>query len=84
MIIKAVKKPIEVEAILWDGTNKESIRDFVGIPYFYIGPNGKRIEVLNNGKWNIVEIGEYIIKGINGEFYPINPDTFLATYDVKP
>ena len=26
--------------------------------------------------------GDYIIKGINGEFYPCKPDVFEKTYDV--
>lgn len=26
--------------------------------------------------------GDYIIKGINGEFYPCKPDIFEKTYDV--
>lgn len=30
----------------------------------------------------MVSIGDYIIKGIQGEFYPCKPDIFEATYDV--
>lgn len=26
-------------------------------------------------------IGDYIIKGVKGEFYPCKPDIFLATYE---
>lgn len=26
-------------------------------------------------------VGDYIIKGVNGEFYPCKPDIFLATYE---
>ena len=28
------------------------------------------------------EIGDYIIQGIKGEFYPCKPDIFMATYDL--
>lgn len=28
--------------------------------------------------------GDYIIKGIKGEFYPCKPDIFAATYDPVP
>lgn len=28
------------------------------------------------------QFGDYIIKGIQGEFYPCKPDIFLATYEV--
>jgi len=28
-----------------------------------------------------VRVGDYVIKGIKGEFYPCKPDIFEATYD---
>jgi hypothetical protein len=28
------------------------------------------------------EIGDWIIKGVNGEFYPCKPDIFAKTYDL--
>mgnify|MGYP005868551545 FL=1 len=27
------------------------------------------------------EIGDYIIKGVKGEFYPCKPDVFAKTYE---
>lgn len=27
------------------------------------------------------QIGDYIIKGVQGEFYPCKPDIFAATYE---
>ena len=27
------------------------------------------------------DVGDYIIKGINGEFYPCKPDIFKKTYE---
>lgn len=29
----------------------------------------------------IANIGDYIIKGVNGEFYPCKPDIFEKTYE---
>ena len=29
----------------------------------------------------MVNYGDYIIKGVNNEFYPCKPDIFLATYE---
>ena len=31
---------------------------------------------------HVASIGDYIIKGVQGEFYPCKPDIFLATYEV--
>lgn len=28
------------------------------------------------------DIGDWIIRGVNGEFYPCEPDIFAATYEV--
>ena len=30
----------------------------------------------------VANVGDYIIKGVKGEFYPCKPDVFEATYDV--
>ena len=38
-----------------------------------------RIETLEGTM--IAEIGDFIIKGVNGEFYPCKPDIFEKTYE---
>ena len=30
------------------------------------------------------DVGDWIIRGVNGEFYPCKPDIFAATYDPAP
>ena len=30
----------------------------------------------------LASTGDYIIKGVNGEFYPCKPDVFAKTYEV--
>ena len=46
---------------------------------------GMRIHTLEDGKYgevkHIASIGDWIIKGVAGEFYPCKPDIFVATYD---
>lgn len=32
---------------------------------------------------HVASVGDYIIKGVKGEFYPCKPDIFEATYDVE-
>ena len=29
----------------------------------------------------LASMGDYIIKGVNGEFYPCKPDVFAKTYE---
>lgn len=48
--------------------------------------NGLNVPTLEDGKDNrakhVASIGDYIIKGIQGEFYPCKPDIFKQTYDL--
>ena len=30
----------------------------------------------------VASVGDYVIKGVNGEFYPCKPDIFHKTYEV--
>lgn len=97
---KATKKPVTIEAIKLNPTEK-SIRDcldFMGIPVSsklgHIHPDhftdycnavidaGMSIKTLeSDGETQVASIGDYIIKGVQGEFYPCKPDIFKATYN---
>lgn len=37
------------------------------------------IATLEDGHW--VDLGDWVIKGVQGEFYPCKPDIFEATYE---
>lgn len=47
--------------------------------------NGMDIYTLEDGKdrraKHVASIGDWIIKGVQGEFYPCKPDIFDATYE---
>lgn len=44
--------------------------------------NGLPLKTLeSNGETQIAGIGDYIIKGVKGEFYPCKPDVFALTYE---
>ena len=74
------KKPIIIEAVQWTGDNLEELRDFVPEEFRYnkvSEPMGIRtLEGVMT-----VSVGDWIIKGIQGEFYPCKPDIFEATYE---
>ena len=86
------KKPVVVEAIQWTGSNLEEIRNFVGsdlieecVELFDIKRTLKEMLVdiaIDTLEGTMrVDYGDYIIKGVKGEFYPCKPDIFLATYE---
>ena len=72
------KKPVEIEAVQWTGENLEEIKKFAGNSLTYIEQH-VIIETLEGCRR--VNKGDYIIKGIAGEFYPCKPDIFKATYE---
>ncbi len=86
------KKPVVVEAIQWTGSNLEEIRNFVGsdlieeyVELFDIKRTLKEVLVdiaIDTLEGTMrVDYGDYIIKGVKGEFYPCKSDIFLATYE---
>ena len=86
-IMRYRKKPIEIEAIQWTGDNADELKaftdgKFVKNPLVLSHsdlPPAYMIETPEGALSAIV--GDYIIRGVAGEFYPCKPDIFAATYD---
>ena len=81
---KFVKKPVVIEAIQYNGENIEAIEDFVGKKLSTVMASDVYVKLIiptleGNMK---ASKGDYIIKGIKGEFYPCKPDVFKSTYNV--
>lgn len=77
------KKPVVIEAIRWGGDNWDEIEKWC--PYGLSCMNGRDIIIDTLEGKMIANIGDWIIKGIKGEFYPCKPDIFEKTYEVvKP
>lgn len=86
-----VKKPIAIEAVKWEGFNNDEIKDFAGdsvkIEVIREGDADNGISLSVDCSIETLEgvmkanLGDYIIKGVNGEFYPCKQDIFEKTYD---
>lgn len=76
--MKYRKKPVEVEAIQYTGKNLSEIIDFVGNS---LRVRGNLVIIVTLEGDMIVSELDYIIKGVNGEFYPCKPDIFEKTYE---
>lgn len=89
------KKPIAVEAMKISYSNLREIMEFcpVCVPeYSFIeyanldgtrycrGFEGLKIRTLEGEM--TAHVGDYIIKGVNGEFYPCKSDIFNKTYEL--
>lgn len=76
------KKPVVIEAVQWTGDNIEEIdqlADKADVPTI-LHKNGmlyiRTLEGTMEGS-----MGDWIIKGVQGEMYPCKPDVFAATYE---
>ncbi|CAC8189808.1 hypothetical protein EF899_14685 [Staphylococcus aureus] len=83
---KARKKPVEIEFMQFSDINsvedisswaegkiKHKVSHKFNIGYMYI-------ETLEGTM--TASLGDYIVKGVDGEFYPVKPDIFEQTYEV--
>jgi len=90
------KKPVEVEAIQFKVTreveckngihkdyNSMEICKFRGLPCMntHYDSEGPYIEIDTLEGVMTARPGDYIIKGVKGEFYPYKPDIFEMTYE---
>jgi hypothetical protein len=73
------KKPVEVEAVQYTGKNINEIYNFVRKHLFRDIDRNLSIQTLE-GTMKATP-GDWIIKGVNGEFYPCKPDIFKKTYE---
>lgn len=98
------KRPVEIEAMLFDGSNADchavylwieenTLGSFGPIPYIdghdvpmpesgvSIDPRDGRMMIATLEGIHWVNIGDYVIRGVAGEFYPCKPDIFKKTYE---
>lgn len=76
--MKYRKKPVEIEAILWNGYNYDEIME---LGEKSIQRSGKDLLIYTLEGTMRASIGDYIIKGVNEELYPCKPDIFNLTYE---
>ena len=73
------KKPVVVEAIRWTGNNADAVREFTQDKEIKTAGDTVIIPTLEGDM--MASLGDYIIKGVSGEFYPCKPDIFWKTYE---
>ena len=84
--MKYRKKPVVIEAVQLPANGDDKPNEFLmwaGLHNFsdweYIEGSGIEVPTLEGNmlaKWN-----DWIIKGVQGEFYPCKPDIFEQTYE---
>ena len=74
--MKYRKKPVVVEAFKWTGELKS-----IEFPVKDAYAGGTQLFIKTLEGLMTADAGDWIIKGIKGEFYPCKPDIFEATYE---
>lgn len=81
--MKFRKKPVVIDAIQFVPGSQGAILDFFAL---HSAPKAPQISALYliiptlEGDMR-ADLGDWIIRGVKGEFYPCKPDIFSATYD---
>ena len=74
------KKPVVVEAVQLTGKNDAECMAFCPTASRSMH-NANQLVISTLEGEMLCSVGDYIIKGVKGEFYPCKPDIFEATYD---
>lgn len=85
------KPPVEVLAVQWDGTNIAELDYFTAARFdAFTEPDPDDPEATaavldaRHSTWVLMRTGDWVVKGVQGEFYPCRDDVFRATYEPAP
>ena len=77
---KYIKKPIQIEAIQFTGDNFRELYDFAGNDVYY--QDGLvYVHTLEGDMKMKNKVGDYLVKGVRGEFYFCEKNIFEETYE---
>lgn len=86
--MKYKRKPVEIEAIIWTGSNYNEVKEFAGDAAVLEHTSEGDVLVMQTLESNVeartrhaASVGDYVIKGVMGEFYFCKPDIFHMTYE---
>ena len=77
-------KLVEIDAVQWDG-NSHTANSFIGEDYFVdweYAEGGEALLIPTLEGVMRCDVGDWIIRGLKGEFYPCKPDIFEMKYEV--
>lgn len=73
------KRPVVIEAVQFTGGNFTELSAFCGEKLQQAA--GGAFEIHTSEGTMRASVGDWIIRGVKGEFYPCKPDIFAATYE---
>lgn len=79
--MKFRKKPVIVDAVKWDGTY-EALRAINILGSRKIEQDGGALDIFTLEGVVRANLGDWVIRGVQGETYPCKPNIFAETYEV--
>lgn len=71
------KKPIVIEAMQLTENNRHDVGKWCkAVTMYYDGIDIKTLEGVMRAN-----LGDWVVRGVQGEFYPVKPDIFRETYE---
>lgn len=88
-VIRRRKKPVEVDTIQWTGDNEADVQAFCGPGLFLADATAAddaseataTVYDRLHSTWVGVYTGQHIVRGVQGEYYPIAEDVLAETYE---
>lgn len=79
--MKYISKPVEIEALEWKGSNIKEMLEFYPDLITKESDEGENKIVIHTLEGiMLANVGDFIIKGMIGEFYPCKPEVFHKKY----
>ncbi|MBB6556182.1 hypothetical protein [Nonomuraea rubra] len=86
------KKPVEVTAVQWTGSNEAELVAFAGSDFEAVDPEDRgddpeqtaAVRHPVHGTWVEVYDGQWIVRDAKGKFHPVAEDVFAETYEPVP
>lgn len=80
-ITKYRKRPVIIEAMRLLVSNAYEVSQWCGGEVKFVSPALPAVFIRTLEGVMRADLGDYIIKGVQGEFYPCKPEVFFATYE---
>lgn len=90
MVKKYLKKPIMIEALEFDGSNLDEVKQFIEerkhksdrltIVEDDLTEGGYEL-ILPNGQGIGFKKGDFLVQGVDGSIYPVHKNTFWKVYE---
>jgi hypothetical protein len=79
------KKPVVIEAVQWAGDNEKELAAFAGANFETVHDSPEwtaRVFDVLHDSWIGARTGDWVVRGVRGENYPVHQEVLDETYDL--